>query len=203
MTVTESEIEYFDCQHCERSFLDEAAVSAHHTNVHPDEAGYDFKKFKRKKKKTSGNDRAAALDHGEKMSLLKPIDEATLKAVKPDEHGLLRCPDGECERAFRDRQHLKDHAEAVHTFDDVRQILREALREKYYKPGDYNASPPKSSTWVWIEDVADDWVVFTVEDDTDTRLLKSSYVIVDETVTLGEPVEVVRRTVYLPKGTSS
>lgn len=108
------------------------------------------------------------------------------------------CCEPECERAFLTFGQMIDHAEAVHTFSDIERMLREAVREKYGRPGDYHASPPVPAVWAWVEDVADDWVVFTVEESTETTLYKASYSILDNSVTLGDPVEVRRRTVYEP-----
>lgn len=108
------------------------------------------------------------------------------------------CVAPECERAFRDESALRDHAEAVHTFEDIRRILSEVLREKFGRRGDYKTEPIVPTIWVWIDDFAVDWVVFMVEEGNDSQLLKASYVIVDGVVTLGEPYEVRRRTVYEP-----
>lgn len=111
---------------------------------------------------------------------------------------LLKCPHGDCSRSFIDSALLMEHAEAVHTFDDIQRLVSEAVREKYYVRGDYKANPPIPSVWAWVQDLAEDWVVFTVETDGDTTLQKASYSITDGAVTLGEPVEVKRRTVYEP-----
>lgn len=108
----------------------------------------------------------------------------------------IECFEEVCERAFLNFDKMIEHAEAVHTFDDIRMMVREVIREKYGRSGDYQAVPPVPSIWTWIEDLADDWVVFSVEESNDTKLLKASYSIVDNNVTLGEPVEVRRRTVY-------
>jgi len=107
----------------------------------------------------------------------------------------LTCPDRDCGRTFSGVPALQEHAESVHTFDDIRRMLSEVIRDKYGVP--YSDGNP--GTYVWVEDVADDWVVFTVEAPKDSSLQKASYVIdSDNNVTLGEPVEVVRRTVYEP-----
>lgn len=119
--------------------------------------------------------------------------------VEPDiSSGLLTCPAGECVRSFRDRARLMEHAEAVHTFDDIRRLVSEAVREKYGRQGDYKATPIVPAVWVWVDDLADDWVVFMVEEGTESSLFKAAYSILDNSVTLGEPVEVRRRTVYDP-----
>ncbi len=118
-----------------------------------------------------------------------------------DKAQLVTCPD--CEdrdlasaRSFTDEDGLAEHAEAVHTFSDIESLVQEAVREKYYKPGNYKASPPVASVWAWTRDIAQDWVVFVVETEGDSDLFKASYSITDGAVTLGDPVKVKRRTVY-------
>jgi hypothetical protein len=121
------------------------------------------------------------------------------------------CYDEECERAFSlpsmmlahaDRVHVGEktieRAEALLTFDDTRKIVHEFIREKFGRTGDYKATPIIPSIWTWIEDMASDWVVYTVEEGNETTLFKASYSITDGVVTLGDPVEVRRRTVYEP-----
>jgi len=114
--------------------------------------------------------------------------------VKDKAEWLLECPD--CARSFLDEASLHDHSEAVHTFEDIRRLVNEAVREKYGKAGSFQASPPIPSTWVWVDDLAEDWVVYMVEEGVDSTLYKASYAITDNKVTLGEPAEVRRRTVY-------
>lgn len=111
---------------------------------------------------------------------------------------LVPCYEESCVREFYVPSAMYEHAEAVHTFDDLRKLVHEVIREKYGRTGDYHASPPVPGIWTWIEDMATDWVVFTVEEGNETTLYRSSYVVVDTEVTLGEPVEVRRRTVYEP-----
>lgn len=108
----------------------------------------------------------------------------------------IDCP--ECPRLFVGEDSFLEHAEATHTFDDIQRLVGETIREKYHKRGDYKATPPTPAVWAWVQDLAADWVVFMVETDGDTALYKSSYSVADGTVTLGEPVEVKRRTVYEP-----
>ena len=110
--------------------------------------------------------------------------------------GAIDCP--ECDRAFLTEDLLFEHAEAVHTFDDIQRLVSEVVLEKYHERGDYRANPPVPSVWAWVQDLATDWVVFSVEKDGDTTLYKASYSITDGAVTLGEPTEVRRRTVYEP-----
>jgi len=108
------------------------------------------------------------------------------------------CVAPECGRVFRDESALRDHAEAVHTFDDIRRILNEYIREEFGRRGDYKADPVVPAIWTWIDDLATDWVVFMVEEGNDSKLLKASYALTDGDVTLGETTEVRRRTVYEP-----
>lgn len=108
------------------------------------------------------------------------------------------CVAPDCGRTFRGLAALQEHAEAVHTFDDIRRLVSEAVREKYNKEGDYRASPPVPGVWTYVEDLATDWVVFEISEGTESSLMKAAYSIVDDVVQLGEPVEVHRRTVYEP-----
>jgi hypothetical protein len=123
----------------------------------------------------------------------------------------IPCYEEECERAFSlpsmmlvhaDRVHggvkSVEQAEALLTFDDTRKIIHEYIREKFGRTGDYQASPPVPGIWTWIEDLATDWVVYTVEEGNESTLYKASYSVVDGVVSLGDPAEVRRRTVYEP-----
>jgi hypothetical protein len=47
-----------------------------------------------------------------------------------------------------------------------------------------------------VNDIADDWCIFQVEANASSTTYKISYTLVDGVVTLGEPYEVRRRTVY-------
>lgn len=121
------------------------------------------------------------------------------------------CADPTCARSFLDEAAMTDHARRVHvgektveraeallTFDDTRKIVYEHIRETFGRQGDYKANPIIPSIWTWIEDMAVDWVVYTVEEANDTTLFKASFSILDGVVSLGTPVEVRRRTVYEP-----
>ena len=125
-------------------------------------------------------------------------------------HGIA-CNDEACVRTFLDEAAMTDHAQRVHvgektieraealmTFDDTRKIIHEHVRESFGRQGDYKANPVIPSIWTWVEDLATDWVVYTVENSNDTTLFKASYSLLDGVVTLGEPAEVRRRTVYEP-----
>lgn len=118
--------------------------------------------------------------------------------------GLISCPEEGCSRHFNDEAALLDHAEAVHTFDDIRRAVHGAIREKFGREPNYQSSPKVPGIYTWVEDLATDWVVFQYEESGDSKLLKVSYVINNNgVVTLGEPIEVTRRTVYDPVGTNS
>jgi hypothetical protein len=121
------------------------------------------------------------------------------------------CTDTACSRTFLSDAAMTDHARRVHvgektveraeallTFDDTRKIVHEYIRETFGRTGDYKANPVVPSIWTWVEDLATDWVVYQVEESNNTTLYKASYSILDGVVTLGEPVEVRRRTVYEP-----
>lgn len=112
------------------------------------------------------------------------------------DHAWLDCPEEGCERKFLNKATLADHAEAVHTFSDIERAVSEAVREKFGKDN----GPNLPRIYAWVNDLADDWVVFTIEAPNQCDLMKASYVF-DEangTVTIGDPVEVVRKTVYEP-----
>lgn len=118
------------------------------------------------------------------------------KSDKADADGLelIDCP--ECERAFLHEDGLLDHAEAVHTFSDVERVVNEAIREKF---GKKRTAADKNYIYVWVNDMAEDWCVFTVEGNAASTTYKVSYALGGDdnlTVTLGEPYEVRRRTVY-------
>lgn len=135
--------------------------------------------------------RQAMDEHNASDRANERMDMATMPVI---------CRDQDCGRGFRGLKALRDHAESVHTFSDIEQLLREHIREKFGRRGDYEAEPPIPSIWTWVNDLAVDWVVFTVDGPSnDMKLLKCSYTIdADNNVTLGDPVEVVRRTVYDP-----
>lgn len=126
------------------------------------------------------------------------LDQARLESRLDMADGRLAkvvCRAPECGRDFFGLRALQDHAESVHTFSDIEQMVGEQVREQYAKPGDYKATPPISAIYAWVRDIADDWVVFVVEG-TESKLYKADYTITDTKVTLGAPAEVVRRTVY-------
>ena len=106
----------------------------------------------------------------------------------------IPCCEQECERAFLSFDKMVDHAEAVHTFSDIERLVSAEVRERYGVQGiEY-----KNSIYTWIVDIAEDWVVFSVEASASNKLYQASYSIADGAVTLGDPVEVRRRTVYEP-----
>lgn len=136
--------------------------------------------------------------HDDRPAALKQMRAlyANEKAELAHDAGDITCWELDCARAFLDFDQMVDHAEAVHTFNDIQQMLREKVREEFGQTGDHKAGIP----WVhvWIQDAAPDWLVFEREAEGETNLYKVGYSIVDNKVTLGTPVEVVRRTVYDP-----
>jgi hypothetical protein len=109
---------------------------------------------------------------------------------------LIDCPEPDCGRTFLDEDRLTEHAEAVHTFGDVERIVNEAVREKF---GKKRTAADKNYIYVWVNDIADDWCVFTVEGNAANTTYKIPYTLGGDdnlAVTLGEPYEVRRRTVY-------
>jgi hypothetical protein len=51
--------------------------------------------------------------------------------------------------------------------------------------------------WAWVEDLTDEWVVFQLENGGNCSLQQAPYTMDDSgEVTIGDPVEVQRRTVY-------
>lgn len=144
-----------------------------------------------------------ALYANEKASAHKNGDKASEYRIP--------CDDASCERVFVDFDLMVHHAERMHigertieraeallTFDDTRKIVHEYIREKFGRTGDYKANPVIPAIWTWIEDMASDWVVYTVEEGNETTLYKASYTVLDGVVTLGDATEVRRRTVYEP-----
>ena len=114
-----------------------------------------------------------------------------------DTKHFFTCRHEACDRSFLTEEASFDHAQAVHTFDDIRRNVADALRDAYGRTSDYRAVPRIVGIYIYVTDIADDWVVFEREG-TETDLWRCSYTIVDGVVTLGEPVKVVRRTVYDP-----
>lgn len=110
----------------------------------------------------------------------------------------VACIETDCSRAFLEFDQMVDHAEAVHTFSDIEELVRDAVRDKYNREGNYKVDPPIRSIYAWVRDTSADWVVFEMNRDDKGTLYKASYTITDGVVSLGEPVEVVRKTVYEP-----
>jgi hypothetical protein len=139
---------------------------------------------------------AAAKAHIIRRAKALGLTKLLPKGWTSTEKAHLDCP--QCDRSFLTDEAFCDHAEAVHTFDDIRRILSEHIREEFGRRGDYKAEPIVPAIWTWIDDLSADWVVYCVEEGNDSKLLKASYAITDGKVTLGEPVEVRRRTVFEP-----
>lgn len=112
-------------------------------------------------------------------------------------HTEINCKEEGCARTFLTDSAADDHAQAVHSFNDIRGLVSDAVRAKFGQRGDYKAIPPICSIYTYVQDLAQDWVVFELEG-AGHDLWKASYVIVDSIVTLGEAVAVARRTVYDP-----
>lgn len=110
----------------------------------------------------------------------------------------IACP--ECPgRTFYSDQAFLDHAKVVHTYNDIQQMVGDRVRELYGREGDYRATPPVAAIWTYISDMTDDWVVYCVDGPSESQLYQATYSIDDNNnVTLGDPVEVVRRTAYDP-----
>lgn len=104
---------------------------------------------------------------------------------------MITCSD--CERQFFDQPSLDDHAEAVHTHNEVYEILNNAIESKFGRRS-------------YIHDVADDWVVFVTWSDysDDRKMLKVSYSMDDSgSVSFGDPSEVRRKISYVPTSDDS
>lgn len=116
--------------------------------------------------------------------------------VSQQHNHTVACRDADCSREFLTEQAMADHAEAVHTFGDQRQIVQDALKDAYGQKSNYDLKI--QGIYIWIREQAADWVVFEREG-AGSDLWKVSYVIdSDNKVTLGEPVQVVQRTVFEP-----
>lgn len=116
---------------------------------------------------------------------------------------LHECKDAACERAFINQDLLTEHAAAVHTFDDTRQLVATALREKYgVGIGMASKLPYEQRTYIYLRDLAQDWVVFDMEPGgSEAKMMKVGYAVDDkgEVAFVGEPVEVLKKTVYEAK----
>lgn len=197
-TVEFVETHIVGCDTCERVFSDDASLWTHIEVVHLNDPSIptatEEASVARTITTTATHDRAYA------SHLLR---EAT-KGMQTELAGLgleltsLTCHAPGCGRILRGVTSFQEHAEAVHTFDDIRRLVRDAVGDKYNKEGDYKATPSIPGIWTYVEDLATDWVVFFRESGNDSSLYKASYSIVDGVVQLGEPTEVVRRTVYDP-----
>ncbi len=109
------------------------------------------------------------------------------------------CPD--CDRAFLYPETLADHAEAVHAFGDLRDLVTKALRGRITATDAYGTV---RHPWTYVVEMSADWVVFEVEGvstpgSESTKLWKADYSVSEgNVVTISEPFEVVRRTVFEP-----
>jgi len=116
----------------------------------------------------------------------KPGDRASTQ-----ETVMHACPD--CDRTGFTPAGLAEHAAAVHTHAEVQQLLTAAIRRK-------TVDDMGRSRYPYIRDVADDWVVY----DLDERLYRASYSVTgDGVVDIKDGVEVVAKTSYVPVKRSS
>lgn len=86
----------------------------------------------------------------------------------------------------------RDEAAALESWNDIQDVVREALRDRYSDPMVNNGY-----CYCYVADISADWVVFELKD----SYYKMGYSL-DDTgkVTFdGNPVEVIRRTVYVPE----
>lgn len=110
-------------------------------------------------------------------------------------HTEINCKEEGCERTFLSDTAALDHAQAVHTFNDIRSLVSEAVRAKFGRRGNYDVTPVISSIYTYVVDIAADWAVFEA-DGSGHDLWKVSFAITDNIVTLGDAVAVAKRTVY-------
>lgn len=76
------------------------------------------------------------------------------------------------------------------SYGDMRDMLRNALGDKFTTGED---------EWVYLEDFGDDWVVYELKNE----MLRCSYSIDGDEVTLGDPETVTTQTTYVPMQTNS
>lgn len=108
---------------------------------------------------------------------------------------LYECPEDECDRAFLTEDALSDHADSVHTYDEIQRAVGKEVRSRFARPGSLGVP----SVFAWVVDISDTWVVFTVENEGGENLYRSDYTMDDSgKVTLGDPTPVVRKIVYVP-----
>lgn len=108
---------------------------------------------------------------------------------------MIQCKEEGCQRRFLDVASLSDHADSVHTYDDIRDAVAREVREQYSRQGTLG----QSSVYSWVVDLTDTWVVFEVEGQGSLKLWQADYTINEVGIaSLGEPVEVVRKKVYVP-----
>ncbi len=108
------------------------------------------------------------------------------------------CPVEGCGRTFIDAALLNDHADSVHTYGELNDMLRSAVREAYTPTG-----PGSNTCWIWIRDFTDPWVVFSLEDTNGDTLYQANYSVSGEEISFETPVEVEVRTTYVQVGGSS
>lgn len=107
----------------------------------------------------------------------------------------VECKHEGCGRTFLDVATMADHADSVHTYDEIRAAVSKEVRTRFAREGALGVP----SVYAWAVDLTDTWVVFEVEGANKTTLWQSDYTIDESgTVVLAEPVPVIRKTVYVP-----
>jgi hypothetical protein len=106
------------------------------------------------------------------------------------------CIHCDCDRTFVTDEAALDHANLVHTFREIEEAVSLAIRAKYGR----ESTPTAPSIWTWVNDLSDDAVVFSVEQGNGPNSLYASTYSINEdgAVELGDPIEVKRKTVYVP-----
>lgn len=100
----------------------------------------------------------------------------------------------ECGRDFASEAALDRHVLAVHSFDEIRQMVSNAAQELLGAAGSTDPRVIEAS-YVFVEDIGDSWAVLH----TDGKMWAVDYEIQGQAVVFtSEPVEVVRRVVYEP-----
>ncbi|MBP2704408.1 hypothetical protein JOL79_11345 [Microbispora sp. RL4-1S] len=142
------------------------------------------------------------LTREERISLSGGINQALMaftaevQAAQPQlfQRDLYDDPDAEEAAPAAMSEAARRLAEATGiTANDLRDALNQALRDTY----------GGKDIWVWVRDYTDEWVVFSLEDNTepsDGGLFQQPFTLTGRTVTLtGEPAEVTAVTTYEPQ----
>jgi hypothetical protein len=106
------------------------------------------------------------------------------------ERGRWQEPDAADGQITESRRRRLREADSM-TANELSQALSDAVRETYGGEG----------IFTWVRDSTDQWVVFSVEDDTDCDLYQQTYTAdpaAQEVTLTGEPAEVIAKTTYVP-----